>query len=210
MRTLLMLTLVVLMPAYTMVTAKELPQACRQECASPYGEVLGRSPLGVTAYSNCASACVVFQPNHHEGTYTGIKWQCVEYARRWLLANRGVVYGDVDYAIDIWDKIDHYRQVSTDRKIPVANLPNGSTKPPEVGDLLIYAKVMFGGTGHVAVVTGVDLENGTIQVGEQNFTNQQWSGQHARQIDLIRKDSGYWILDSYLVGWKRMLEAASG
>lgn len=210
MRVLIILTFVVMMSGYTRLSAEELPQACRQECASPYGDVLGHSPRGVAAYSNCASSCVIFQPNHHEGTYTGIKWQCVEYARRWLLANKGVVYGDVDYAIDIWDKIDHYRQVATDKKIPVTNFLNGSSKPPQVGDLLIYAKVMFGGTGHVAVVTAVDLERGTVRVGEQNFSNRPWPDKHARQLDLIQKDSKYWILDSYLVGWKRMLEPVSG
>ena len=210
MRTLIALIFMIVLSGHTQLLADELPQACRQECASPYGDVLGRSPRGVTAYSNCASGCVVFQPNHHEGTYTGIKWQCVEYARRWLLANKGVVYGDVDYAIDIWDKIDHYRHVATDRKIPVSNFPNGSGMPPQVGDLLIYAKVMFGGTGHVAVVTDVDLERGTIRVGEQNFTNQTWSGQHARQLDVIKKGNSYWILDSYLVGWKRMKDVNPG
>jgi glutathionylspermidine amidase/synthetase len=189
--------------------AAELPSACQSECATPHGQVLGQSPRGIAAYSNCKSDCVVFEPNRHDGTFTGIKWQCVEYARRWLLLNRGVVYGDVDVAADIWDKVDYYRQLEWDEKIPVENLVNGSSKAPQAGDLLIYARVMFGGTGHVAVVTGIDKDKGVVRVAEQNFNNLPWSGTHARELPLLHKNGGYWILDAYLLGWKRMQQPAS-
>ena len=186
------------------ITLAEIPKACQADCVTPYGMVLGQSPGGVVAYSNCNSGCVVFEPSKHNGTYTGIKWQCVEYARRWLLVNEGVVYGDVDYAIDIWDKIDHYRQVEWDEKIPATNHPNGSAVMPRRGDLLIYSRVMFGGTGHVAVVTGVDEKAGHVTVAEQNFRNAVWDDKFARKIPLLKRDDGVWLLDSYLIGWKRM------
>lgn len=82
-----------------------LPQACRFDCATPYGEKLGMTIGEVVAYSNCNAQCLVREPYYQNGTYTGIKWQCVEFARRWLLTHQGVVYGDVDIAADIWDKI---------------------------------------------------------------------------------------------------------
>ena len=79
-----------------------LPQACTESCVTPYGVVLGMTADGVKSYSNCQAQCVVFDPNQIEGTYTGIKWQCVEFARRWLIQNRGMTFGDVDVAADIW------------------------------------------------------------------------------------------------------------
>ncbi|TNF91848.1 MAG: CHAP domain-containing protein [Gammaproteobacteria bacterium] len=182
---------------------KDIPATCKMDCMTPYGQVLGKDKSGVTGYSNCNSDCVIFEPNKHDGTYTGIKWQCVEYARRWLLVNKGVVYGDVDYAIDIWDKIDHYRNVQWDEKVPVTNHVNGSETAPEPGDLLIYAKVMFGGTGHVAVITEVDEKKGIVRVAEQNNLNQQWPSTHSREISLIKNGNQYWLLDGYLIGWKR-------
>ena len=184
--------------------AKEIPAACQSSCVTPYGQELGKSPSGVVAYSNCSAACVVFEPNRLDGTYTGIQWQCVEYARRWLLANKGVVYGDVDYAVDIWDKIDHYVDVKRDVKIPVENYVNGSGALPQAGDLLIYARVMFGGTGHVAVVTGVNEQDGYVTVAEQNFSNKPWDGDHSRKIPLLAREGGHWLLDAYLLGWKRI------
>jgi glutathionylspermidine amidase/synthetase len=180
---------------------KEMPVACQTGCKSPYGKMLGKSPRGIEAYSNCQSGCVIFEPNKWNGTYTGIKWQCVEYARRWLLVNTGAVYGDVDIAADIWDRIDHLTDVNTQKPIPLESHLNGSTQAPEVGDLLIYAKA-FNGTGHVAVVTGIDIKNGLVEVSEQNFNNESWPGDYARKITLIKKGGDYWLLDGYLLGWK--------
>lgn len=186
-----------------------LPASCKAGCEAPYGQVLGQSPSGVKAYSNCNSACVVFNPANHDGTYTGIQWQCVEYARRWLLINQGVVYGDVDYAIDIWDKIDHYRHVERDEPVAVSNYVNGSAEIPQRGDLLIYAKVMFGGTGHVAVITSVSEADGYVTVAEQNFSNKPWVADYARKIPLVSRGDTYWLLDGYLIGWKRMQAGSS-
>jgi len=159
----------------------------------------------VEAYSNCSSECVVLEPNTVEGTYTGVKWQCVEYARRWLLINRGAVFGDVEIAADIWNKIDHLTRISDQTIIPLVAHLNGSEQAPQVGDLLIYAKAFFG-TGHVAIVTGVDRDQNLIKVGEQNFDNQGWHGAYAREVEYIRKDGRYWMLDPYLIGWKHVSE----
>jgi glutathionylspermidine amidase/synthetase len=182
----------------------QLPQACRLDCATPYGEKLGIAIGKVVAYSNCNAQCVVQEPYYQKGTYTGIKWQCVEFARRWLLTNQGVVYGDVDIAADIWDKITVVTRVADGKKLTLESYLNGSTQAPQKGDLLIYARAYLR-TGHVAVVTKVDLTTGVVQVAEQNFTNQKWvDNNYAREIDLVIKGEQYWLLDAYLLGWKHL------
>jgi len=195
--TLLLLTVIIFSP----VSANENRAACYKQCVSDYGTVLGTTAKGIKAYSNCNNDCVIFEPNKHNGTYTGIKWQCVEFARRWLLVNHGVVYGDVDFAIDIWDKITYYTNVKTSKQVPVTSHLNGSEQPPRTGDLLIYAKALLG-TGHVAVVTGVNKEKNKITIGEQNYKNSEWSDDHARSVDYINRNGKYWVLDPYLIGWK--------
>lgn len=181
---------------------QSLPKACMSQCKAPYGEVLGIGPGNVPAYSNCNAGCVVMAPNKENGTYTGIKWQCVEYARRWLLVNKGVVYGDVDVAADIWG-LDSVTRVKDKTEIKMISYPNGNEKPPEVGDLLIYAKAYLK-TGHVAVISKVDAKTHTIQVGEQNFNNSKWAGGYARSIPYVEHDKKFWILDAYILGWKRV------
>ena len=190
-----------LAPAFT--AQDVLPRSCQTDCVSAYGNVLGSALGGVPAYSNCNASCVVFSPNTEKGVYTGIKWQCVEFARRWLLVNKGVVYGDVDVAADIWSKISVFKRVADGKEIPVQAHLNGSVQSPEVGDLLIYAKE-FLNTGHVAVITAVNTAEGMIEVAEQNFANSKWPGGYARKIEMVQHNGKNWLLDPYLIGWKHV------
>jgi len=188
-----------------------LPPACTSDCAAPFGAELGTTPTGLIAYSNCRPDCVLPVPNRWEGTYTGIRWQCVEMARRWLIARRGLTFGDVNLAVDIWDHIDHYSDVETGETFPVESILNGAERPPAVGNLLIYAKALEG-TGHVAVVTDLALApgetSGSIEVAEQNYANTPWADDHARRIPLLAHDGRWWLLDPYLIGWKRLRRPA--
>ena len=185
-----------------------IPEACRSDCVTPYGQLLGKTADNTEAYSNCKSACVVRQPNKYKGTYTGIKWQCVEYARRWLLVHDGVVFGDIDIAANMWDRINHVTNVSNHEDTPLVNYANGSAHMPETGDLLIYARE-FETTGHVAVVTSVDEKAGTIRVAEENYSNTPWPGDYSREIPFIRRGDKVWLLDSFLIGWKHLQPARS-
>jgi hypothetical protein len=186
--------------AATPPPAGKLPAACRTACITPFGAVLGVVD-GVPAYSNCSAKCVDPEPVKTNGAYTGIKWQCVEFARRWLLKHHGAVFADVDVAADIWNKIDHLDRVDHKGTIPLQNHPNGSARLPSVGDLLIYARAYLG-TGHVAVVTAVNLPAHEIRVAEQNYLNQKYPGDYARKVTLIERDHRYWVLDPYVLGWK--------
>lgn len=181
---------------------EEISQQCSTNCKSNYGNILGKSPAGVPAYSNCNSDCVIFEPNHLQDVYTGIKWQCVEYARRWLLKEQGVVFGDVDIAADIWE-IAHVDNPHNNQTLKFDSVVNGAATLPQRGDLIIYGKEYLD-TGHVAVVVSIDVERNTIQVAEQNYANTKWKQNYAREIAYTSVDNRIWLLDSYLVGWKRV------
>lgn len=187
----------------TYTYADDLPERCMHECVSNFGEKLGESFTGVQAYSNCQNACVNPTPNLVAKVYTGIKWQCVEYARRWLLVNEGVVYGDVDIAADIWD-LEFVHTPDKDKRFTFQGFVNGSLQTPRRGDLLIYASAFYG-TGHVAVVLQVDAQQKLMFVGEQNFDNNEWQHQYARAISYIVRENGTWLLDPYIIGWKRVI-----
>lgn len=189
--------------------APPLPTACASACATPFGARLGTTPMGLIAYSNCQPDCMLPVPHRWDGTFTGIRWQCVELARRWLVARRGLTFDSVDLAIDIWTEIDVYTDVETGVGHPVESILNGADDPPTVGNLLIYAQVLEG-TGHVAVVTNVTLPKGespgSVEVAEQNYANTRWPDDHARRIPLLRNQGRWWLLDPYLIGWKRLRE----
>ena len=186
------------------IHAQELPPVCTQDCVVGYGETLGESDSGVKAFSNCNNSCVNPTPYFIDETFTGIKWQCVEYARRWLLVNKGVVYGDVDVAADIW-QLENV--TSPDKKLqkPFISILNGDQHYGlQRGDLLIYSRAFYG-TGHVAVVLRIDEQKQRLYLGEQNFDNGLWQQGYARDIPYVEHDEGIWVLDPYLIGWKRVI-----
>ncbi len=203
----LTLILFILLHGYSYATdlsASELSQQCLTDCESDYGLVLGTSPANIPAYSNCSSNCVIFEPNHLNDTYTGIKWQCVEYARRWLLHEYDVVFGDVDIAADIW-ALSEVSNPTSKQTFKFVSIVNGAAMVPQRGDLLIYGEEYLG-TGHVAVIVAINEEQKKVRVAEQNYANTPWQGKYAREISYANINDRIWILDSYLVGWKRVIK----
>ena len=185
-------------------SADELPVHCAQNCSVRFGEMLGVSVSGVKAFSNCNNACVNPEPHFIDKTFTGIKWQCVEYARRWLLANQDVVYGDVDIAADIWQLASVTSADKKTKKLFISILNGNAEHGLQRGDLLIYSRAFYG-TGHVAVVLKIDEAKQRIYLGEQNFDNGLWKGEYAREIPYIMREGAIWLLDAYLIGWKRVV-----
>jgi len=147
----------------------------------------------------------VFDKYANAGNYFGIKRQCVEFARRWLYENKGMIYQDVVIAADIWDKVNCYTRLLDARKIPVESIINGSLQLPRSGDLIIYSE-KYMNTGHVSVVVNVNELKGLIELREQNFDNHQQLPFQQRSISFAFHKQRYWLLDSYLLGWKSIKE----
>ena len=135
----------------------------------------------------------------------GIDKQCVEFARRWLYLNSGMVFDEVTTASDIWECIHYYRQVSDGKKLPVSSIPNVSALIPKIGDLIIYDKKYLM-TGHVSVVVKVDPDACQVIVHEQNHGNLYRYPHQERLITLIQKKGKYHLLDEYLIGWKSLAD----
>jgi hypothetical protein len=177
------------------------PQMCQENCVTPFGAKLGATSEGIESYSNCQAKCVYENPNLVEGIFAGIQWQCVEFARRWLMVNKALKYESIDVAADLWNKINHLVNIKTGTTVSLKNNTNGSAVLPKNGDLLIYGREYLE-TGHVAIVLRTDAKKKLVYVGEQNFSNGKWPGKYARAIPFVRQGNGYWLLDAHLIGWK--------
>jgi len=131
------------------------------------------------------------EPFFYNGIYTGIKYQCVELARRYYLIKYGVLFQNVDIANDIFGLHMLVDFMSGQRLFWNTHL-NISTSPrPVVGSLLIWAPLgLFEGTGHVAVV--VNVSKNYVYIIEQN------NGQGRRKLPI--RDGV--IVSKGLIGWK--------
>merc|ERR1712188_151985 len=129
------------MGSVTLVTTREM-EVRRDEM---FGTVLGLAPGSVPAYScdydtwNVPRAQREWR-NYHEGGFTGAKWQCVEFARRWLLLNKGYTFADIPMAYDIMDLRKVTMQVGEHKgeERPLWPVRNGAKARPQVGSMLIW------------------------------------------------------------------------
>jgi len=132
---------------------------------------------------------------HHGRVYpTGIRGQCVEFARRWLI-HRDILFENVEHAIEIWN-IPSVLRLSDKQVLPFHSIPNNGLYIPTIGSLLIYRQTNELPHGHVAVVIGVDHEKRLIHIDDRN-----WKG-HSKIIPILTNGQ---IDDPTIMGWKAVM-----
>lgn len=166
----------------------------------PFNEVEGIASTNVPAYSNRNSSIFRIGRQYHHGIYTGYQWQCVEFARRWLLIRKSCVFRDVPCACNMWDDVQYIERVTDGERFPLRPIANGSPTPPKKDSLLIYKRSTRMPFGHVAIIT--DVIDNYVHIAEQNNLHHYWSGDHARRAPL-RYDNGLFYIEDIdrLYGW---------
>ncbi|OBU05022.1 bifunctional glutathionylspermidine amidase/synthase [Morganella psychrotolerans] len=178
----------------------------------PFGALLGYAPGGVAIYSSDYDSMTDAEKeddisfrSYIGNEYMGYKWQCVEFSRRFLYLNYGVVFTDVGMAHEIFS-LRFLRHVTDDGILPLNAFANGSHRKPVAGGLLIWqACGEFERTGHVAVITQVC--DGKVRVAEQNVIHhklpqgQQWT----RELPMTTENGCYTLTDTFsdthILGW---------
>jgi hypothetical protein len=119
----------------------------------------------VYAYSNKSSDFISDESNYYNGHFTGIKWQCVEYARRYLQTVFNITFSEVESAYEIPNAIF---TTLTDNKLINPTITNTNYTS---NSLIIWQKDYEPDTphGHVGVIASVDKDG--IYVAEQNYNN---------------------------------------
>jgi glutathionylspermidine amidase/synthetase len=189
-----------------MKTDEKLPPA-------RFGAIIGMAPGDVPVYSSdYDSADDAELPTRQayrsyvDGVYMGFKWQCVEFARRWLYVNYGYVFDDISMAYDIF-RLNTVRLVRENRLLPLRSFRNGAKRRPEYACLLIWNEGgEFEHTGHVAIVT--EVTDDYVCVVEQNVGDRPWQSEqtYSRQIRAeVAADGSYWLEcsfgDATILGW---------
>ena len=143
-------------PEMTQAPASATPERAAQ-AASSYGTRLG-SFNGVDVYSNGSSSYASNVYYTLNGYRTGMKWQCVEYTSRyfWQKFARKIAGGNAN---------SFY---SSALSKGLNRAPNGSTKSPQVGNLICRNG---GSYGHCAIVSSVNASSGYLTVVHQNWSN---------------------------------------
>jgi glutathionylspermidine amidase/synthetase len=191
-------------------------KSAHRKDVAPFGTVLGITHGETEVYScDYASADPVRYPDddayvmYYNGTFTGIRYQCVELARRYLLINHGVVFDPIDMAYQIFD-LSTVRRVMDSKRFAMRAIANGSEKKPEKGSLVIWAdQGEFHTTGHVAVVVGVT--DWHVDIAEQNVEDRIWprTETYSRRLKFSMNTQGQWEItctysNSRILGWMKI------
>lgn len=211
-------------------------QKCKTFCNNKFGYIAGINS-NVPAYINCdckhSNTGVSILSKEISGLnndiQVGYKWQCVEYARRWLIINYGIYFESISCAYQIFD-IKNVTNLKTNKYHFFKGFENKNKEPPKFGDLIIFPIGWGQPWGHVAVCTRVDLDNEYIEIAEQNDDHGRlWDdyNSHSRRLLLLKLDDGHYTLTeipykgikydknekeqiskkykSQIIGWKRVL-----
>jgi hypothetical protein len=129
---------------------------------------------------------------HHGRVYpTGIRGQCVEFARRWLI-HRDILFENVEHAIEIWN-IPSVLRLSDQQVVSFHSISNDGRSLPPIGSLLIYRQTNELPHGHVAVIIGVDHQKRLIHIDDRNRKD------HSKTIPILTNGR---IDDPDIIGWK--------
>jgi glutathionylspermidine amidase/synthetase len=166
---------------------------------------MGVAPGGVAAYSSdydnivdekwAGSRDVFRAVDPTTGVFLGYRYQCVEFARRWLVEVHGITFASVGMAYEIFD-LPAFERVAPlkggdyqgnakrtpspkqTNPVPLVKTRNGHAGPkPVVGSVILWAPIgYFIWTGHVGIV--VDITETEVRIAEQNVWDHDWEGKN--------------------------------
>jgi surface antigen len=151
----------------------------------------------VVVYFNSGTGTIAGR-NITDGYNVGLKYQCVEFVKRYYFQyyhhRMPDVYGN---AVDFFDKTLDDGHVNRSRDL--VQFTNPSAHKPEVGDLIVMDASGVNGFGHVCIVSKV--EERELQIIQQNpgrfVGSRKW-------FDLESRDGKWYIDHARILGWLRM------
>ena len=176
-------------------------------CATTFGTRIGYVD-DVLAYSNCTDKIKSDFDNiisyNGKNIVSGTQWQCVEYARRYLITKLGVTFGSVKGAEDVF-ALKTVESIETGKKYKFKSFQNGSEEDePKVNDVIIWARNTEDTPyGHIAVI--LKIEGNQIFIGEQNWNDVWMSPSYSRILTLNKNNNSIEDENYTILGWKRVI-----
>ncbi|EAN88749.1 trypanothione synthetase [Trypanosoma cruzi] len=163
-----------------------------QSLAVPFGCVQGYAPGGIPAYSNKHESYFSGERSIDGNLFCGFKYQCVEFARRWLFERKSLVLPDVDWAVHIFN-LKEVSDARTGKPVRCVAIRNGTAAKPVVDSLLIYPSDDYSPVGHVAAIT--EVGDKWVRIADQNHRFHKWDANYAAELPLIHEKGVWTILD---------------
>lgn len=115
--------------------------------------------------------------NYLYGIKTGIKWECIEFIRRFLIEKRRLYFELVDNVYDMIN-IKYFINLDTLKPISLNFYRRNSNFKPKVNDLVLF---YYKNTGHIAIISHISNIH-VLEICEQNWENNWESSRYSRRI----------------------------
>ena len=152
-----------------------------------FGEQIGIDYYGVKAYS--CNKCDNLHKNHPsficKMVFCGIKWQCVEYVRRWLILVHNITFQQLEMAYMLFtEPYSTFTHLISEQHVPYMKYNNGMTGNtlPKPGSIIVWNKSSTYKTGHVAIVSKITPKY--VYISEQNWNDCMWNKPYSRRISI--------------------------
>jgi glutathionylspermidine amidase/synthetase len=152
----------------------------------PFGDLIGKDEFGISAFScHTKKANTIKNEKSYifRNIFTGIKWECVEFIRRWLIIKHSITFQELDTAFNIFDlPYIKFSNLISGEILSYIKYYNGSIGNllPKIGSIIIWDKFGEHPYGHCAIV--VKLDKNYIYIAEQNWDNKKWNNTYSRKI----------------------------
>ncbi|KAG5502980.1 hypothetical protein JKF63_04753 [Porcisia hertigi] len=190
----------------------------------PFDEVIGVTPDGVPVmsngnelyFSNLESVIPAYHALCSFDRQTlatelfkklGVKWQCVEFARRYLAARKAVWMASLATAEELWEEEKPFVHLQEGTPVEFTRISNGSQGPaPAVSDIIVWGHSKETPFGHIAIV--IEASEEALRVAEQNQGFERWQEDRlfSREIRLRRSRAGTVELADKkpVLGWMKL------
>lgn len=149
---------------------------------------------GVVVFHNAGMGSVSGR-NVVDGYNVGLKYQCVEFVKRYYLEHYSHrMSNSYGHAKDFFSSAITDGEINPDRGL--LQYTNGSKSLPMVGDLVVLDGWKGNPYGHVAIISAVD--DGEVELVQQN------TGSTRVEYDLDLIDGRWRIDNKRILGWLRM------
>lgn len=151
---------------------------------------------GVPVYYNGSVANVHGRHISSTGYNLGLKWQCVEFVKRYYYSMYGHEFpSSYGNAKDFFDK--NLYDNSYNAKRGLQQYRNVRYIPPQVGDIVVYDGTSKNPYGHVAIVA--EITQDSVELIQQNVRMES-----RVTLPLKEYEGIYTIADYEILGWLRM------
>ncbi|MTI30864.1 CHAP domain-containing protein [Xanthovirga aplysinae] len=152
---------------------------------------------GVLIYYNGGVGNVTGRNTTKEGYNLGLKFQCVEFVKRYYYEYLNHKMPDsYGRAKDFYDK--NLKDGQTNMRRNLIQFSNPSQTKPKVDDLLIFGGTVFNKYGHVAIISNVTEDE--IEIIQQN----PGPFGKSRETFAIEKQNDKWTFkNDRILGWLR-------